>query len=1040
MANNTGNPVGSTAAKDLSDNAENLDKFANGDDYEYDDRLGRSRKSLKWIEDAALAIPAIQAAERSESEAERSAQEAGRSEAEADRSELAASVSISSANQYLTVEDGLLKTSGSGPDNRLFTVPSIGNKVAIWYRNDAGTPVNIGSFPSGEIAVPVLATQLSTEAETIQYGTLLYDVSLATNAYTRACGYAVPYACTAVAMTIVTAAVGVGEVQVYRYNGAVRGQHTLDQIIPVNLPIFGANKVALPNIKLEAGDVVAYAPKTGGFLRGDTTTPLVGVTFDPAPTTVGVAVTAGPLLRPSIELTLVKSAKINTLEGRMLKVESGVGSAVDSTYATLGSLAVGTGVPAAQVTTYSLGAKEAAPAKSLLSSVRHKTPTLSNMVYYLVVIFRWKSGTSFVVAQTIPVSVMTDASGLAVAGVNDLGRVVLEKGDRVHVYSSNAGSAPIIYGDGGARGSALSKSSFTVGDVATVTGDYAQTVLLDFTIEVLAAPAITARLAVAETNVGDIKQSLGLVVSTQGTLDGPFTWATLDRSFGYVIKAAGRLSRFSVNVSAAGQGELHVYRKLAAGGFVVASITPLELLTAGVNTFEVGLRVELGDIVAYAPISGALAKYTADASAEVGVYVAPRPTVVGSSFTNTVATRGAVQLVISSSASLDETNQRVAALENAAPISSVVLKYSTPLLREMFPGSALPSGWTEAGGWAVNNGLASPATGGWGCYALSPGYASLIKRQICAKIRVDDAASVFGLCTFPPESSGGAVALVDGAAKKLRLYSWTGTSAAGTYSSEVAIPFSLVAGRSYMLEAYKDGLKSTIRLTDMVSQVACEVSEDHNAAYRQWHGRAGVMFHSGSIKADWFNVNGGYPKTLRSLIVGDSICEGMYLPLNSPSWAYQVANVRAAEGDFAIAPRAGDETPNFMERKVYDLDPWKSQYVVLALGTNDGSQATWRTNTASLIAQIVAAGGEPILCTQVPRPALQAVRTAMNDDVRSGYFGRYRYIDFAVSVSLNNDGLTWNPAYDYGDHIHPNAAGHAKMYAQALLDAPFLVK
>ena len=43
MANNTGNPIGSTAAKDLSDNAENLDKFANGADYEYDDRLGRSR-------------------------------------------------------------------------------------------------------------------------------------------------------------------------------------------------------------------------------------------------------------------------------------------------------------------------------------------------------------------------------------------------------------------------------------------------------------------------------------------------------------------------------------------------------------------------------------------------------------------------------------------------------------------------------------------------------------------------------------------------------------------------------------------------------------------------------------------------------------------------------------------------------------------------------------------------------------------------------------------------------------------------------------
>lgn len=945
---------------------------------------------------------------------------------------------LSGSMTFTTTAKGILATNPGA----LFGVLSPSNKeYVLIYENVAGVAVATGkSYPSAEIVAPVVATQLSTESETIKYGIVSSDISLTINAYTRALGYAVPYACTAVDMSIVTSASAVGEVQVYRHNGATRGQHTLDLIIPVSLPVAGANKIKLPDIKLEAGDIVAYAAKSGGYLKGDTTSQLPGILIDPAPLSVGLSATIGGVVKPSIELTLVKSNKVNSIEGRILKVESGVGIAMDSAYTKLGSLAAGTTDPVSPSISFSFGAKEAVPARSLLSSVRHKTTSLSSMVYYLVIILRVQSGSSFLVGQTIPVSVMTDANGIATAGANELGRVVLEKGDRVHVYASNYLSAAVLYADNGARGSFLNKSSFTVGETVATPGAYTQTVALDFTVELLASQALDSRLVVAETNVGDIKQSLGLVVSTQGTLDGPSTWALLDRSFGYVIKAAGRLSRFSVNVSAAGQGELHVYRKLAAGGFVVASITPLELLTAGVNTFEVGLRVELGDIVAYAPIAGALAKYTADASAEVGVYVAPRPTVVGSSFTNTVATRGAVQLVISSSASLDETNQRIAALENAAPISSVVLKYSTPLLREMFPGSALPSSWTEAGGWAVNNGLASPATGGWGCYALSPGYASLIKRQICAKIRVDDAASVFGLCTFPPESSGGAVALVDGVAKKLRLYSWTGTAAAGTYTSEVAIPFSLVAGRSYMLEAYKDGLKSTIRLTDMVSQAACEVSEDHNAAYRQWHGRAGVMFHSGSIKVDWFNVNGGYPKTLRSLIVGDSICEGMYLPLNSPSWAYQVANVRAAEGDFAIAPRAGDETPNFMERKVYDLDPWKSQYVVLALGTNDGSQATWRTNTASLIAQIVAAGGEPILCTQVPRPALQAVRTAMNDDVRSGYFGRYRYIDFAVSVSLNNDGITWNPAYDYGDHIHPNAAGHAKMYAQALLDAPFLVK
>lgn len=50
MAFNTGNPVGSTDARDLSDNAENFDQFANGTLSAYDDRLGKSRKSIAGME------------------------------------------------------------------------------------------------------------------------------------------------------------------------------------------------------------------------------------------------------------------------------------------------------------------------------------------------------------------------------------------------------------------------------------------------------------------------------------------------------------------------------------------------------------------------------------------------------------------------------------------------------------------------------------------------------------------------------------------------------------------------------------------------------------------------------------------------------------------------------------------------------------------------------------------------------------------------------------------------------------------------------
>ena len=147
MANNTGNPIGSTAAKDLSDNAENLDKMLNGGDYEYDDRLGRARKSLKWMEDAALAIPAIDAAQRSEQQAERS-------EAEAERA-LAARMASETARDSAQLSVGIFDDVATGllPENTLsgqyFSVPnpSLSSYLTL-YKNNAGSALEIDSYPN----------------------------------------------------------------------------------------------------------------------------------------------------------------------------------------------------------------------------------------------------------------------------------------------------------------------------------------------------------------------------------------------------------------------------------------------------------------------------------------------------------------------------------------------------------------------------------------------------------------------------------------------------------------------------------------------------------------------------------------------------------------------------------------------------------------------------------------------------------------------------------------------------------------------------
>lgn len=149
MANNTGNPIGSTAAKDLSDNAENLDKFANGEEYEYTDRLGRERKSLKWMEDAALAIPAIDAAIRSDQQADRSESEADRSEAARAGAESAKDAALVLAGIYADTTEGMKVTA----PGKVFGVP-VANDLSsvILYKNQAGVAVDTGArYPSAEI-------------------------------------------------------------------------------------------------------------------------------------------------------------------------------------------------------------------------------------------------------------------------------------------------------------------------------------------------------------------------------------------------------------------------------------------------------------------------------------------------------------------------------------------------------------------------------------------------------------------------------------------------------------------------------------------------------------------------------------------------------------------------------------------------------------------------------------------------------------------------------------------------------------------------
>ncbi len=145
---NTGNPVPSGDAKDRFDNSQTFDEVINSQEYEAETRLGAKVKTLKWMEDAALAIPAIAAADRAEGEADRA-------KLEADRSKSYADLALTLSGTYADTASGIAATT---PD-QVFGVPVANDPTAvILYANIAGVAVDTGARLPSTLAIEALLT------------------------------------------------------------------------------------------------------------------------------------------------------------------------------------------------------------------------------------------------------------------------------------------------------------------------------------------------------------------------------------------------------------------------------------------------------------------------------------------------------------------------------------------------------------------------------------------------------------------------------------------------------------------------------------------------------------------------------------------------------------------------------------------------------------------------------------------------------------------------------------------------------------------
>lgn len=393
-------------------------------------------------------------------------------------------------------------------------------------------------------------------------------------------------------------------------------------------------------------------------------------------------------------------------------------------------------------------------------------------------------------------------------------------------------------------------------------------------------------------------------------------------------------------------------------------------------------------------------------------------------------------------------------LQTAANVAAV-RRGKKSLHRQYFPGTTTPTGWT-IGTWTVNNGLVAPTTPGASTFAHWNTYVNANYMTITARFTVTDAAtSQFGVYTNPTQNQYGGAWLVDAASSTLTAYynSVTFNSlAAEPYNKTVGIP-ALVSGRDYLLTVRAQGLDVQLEWRDCTTGLVTTLTCPFTAStHDNCRGQPGVVYTAGAangVTCKYFEVAPLF-EAPKIVLVGDSNTWGGSIgpsgsslkPLEWKSaWAY-LLDAQRGRGDVYNGCRGGETSATWNASNMTDANvtPWSPDFWVIALGTNDTTQASWRTNMAAIIAACNARGGQVVLCTIPPKASGQALVDSMNADIKGGYFGTYPIIDFAFATSVNNDGSTQNTALFNADGIHMTIDGHAAVFNRLKADAPFLLQ
>ncbi|MFZ2447489.1 MAG: SGNH/GDSL hydrolase family protein [Syntrophobacteraceae bacterium] len=200
-------------------------------------------------------------------------------------------------------------------------------------------------------------------------------------------------------------------------------------------------------------------------------------------------------------------------------------------------------------------------------------------------------------------------------------------------------------------------------------------------------------------------------------------------------------------------------------------------------------------------------------------------------------------------------------------------------------------------------------------------------------------------------------------------------------------------------------------------------------------GQYAIWAIGGSQIVTHWDVYSAHKLKPQIIAVGDSITSGFYGMDGGQRYVDLVlTNPRLRSSVVARASSTTQQILDYMPELVA-LSP---KYLFLMIAGNDVlygvPSGTWQANYASIVSQLKAAGIVPVHLLPTPRGTTDL--RALKDWIIANYSGVDTVID--TWTPLLSGAYDLAAAYDPGDHVHPNAVGHAAIAGAIQAEAPYL--